>query len=323
MTSPRDGNQHDGTDIHPVTELCWRDERPRLLNASEISCCFGLNDYKTLAQLVAEKRGLTGLEADPESALIRRGHALEDDAVDEIQKLRPTWRISLNKDHYVDHGHRMAAIPDAIVRDPERDGIGALQIKVVSRPVFARKWQDDTPPLGYLLQLAQEMMLIPGCTWGAIGALVIGDFTFNAYVYPVDRNRTAETRLRTAAGDFWSAFDRGDTPVIDFERDGALIALMFPTATPGKIVDLSTDNAVGELLERREMLKATAKDVETQLKLAETAIKAKLGDAEGALVPGWRVTLKTQHRSAYEVAESTFRVLRAVRNDNPERREAH
>jgi predicted phage-related endonuclease len=304
----------DQIDVHPVTQACWDEERPALLNASEIAAKFGVHDYKTLAAVVAAKRKLSGLDPDPESALIRRGHALEDDAIDEIQKLCPTWRISRNTNHYVDRKHRMAAIPDALVSDPDRRGVGSLQIKVVSAPVFRRKWPDQTPPLCYLLQLAQEMMLIPDCTWGAIGALVIGDFSFDAHVYPVERNVTAENRLRTAAAEFWWAFDQGEMPAIDFERDGALIALMFPTETPGKVIDLTTDNSIRELLDRREILKDTAKDIEARLKTCETEIKAKLGDAEGALVPGWKVTLKTQHRSAYQVKESSFRVLRTIRN---------
>ena len=300
-------------DIHPVEDKCWTEERPALLNASDIACCFGLHEHKTLAQLVLAKRGVAGLDPDPDSALIRRGHALEDDAIDAIAKLRPTWRISRNENHYVDRAHRLAAIPDALVEDPARPGVGSLQIKVVASSIFKRKWAEESPPLGYLLQLAQEMMLIPDCTWGAIGALVIGEFSFDAHVYPVERNRGAETKLRTAAAEFWAAFDRGDQPAIDFERDGALIALMFPAEVPGKIVDLSTDNAIRDLLERRESLRDAAKEIDGRLKSYEAEIKAKIGDAEAALVPGWRLTLKTQNRSAYEVKATSFRVLRATR----------
>jgi predicted phage-related endonuclease len=300
-------------DVHPVTEKCWGEERPTLMNASETAAMFGLHDYTTLARVTAAKRGLAGLGPDPESALIRRGHALEDDAIDEIQKLRPTWRISSNTNHYVDHKHRMGAIPDALVTDPDRRGIGVLQIKVVASRIFKSKWPDQTPPLGYLLQLAQEMLLVPHCTWGCVGVLEVGDFEFAAHVYPVERNRQAEERLRNAAAEFWRMFDAGDQPAVDFEKDGDLIALMFPSEVPGKVVDLSTDNAIGELLERREILKDTLKDVSKRLETCETEIKVKLGDAEAALAPGWRLSLKSQHRAAYQVKASSFRVLRATR----------
>ena len=199
-------------DIHPVCDRCWTEERPKLLNASTRSCEFGAHDFLTLAALVDQMRGGGGHGPDPESPLIVRGHALEDDALDEIQKKRPTWRISLNTNHYVDWKNRLAATPDAKVIDPARVGIGLLQIKIVSRPIFKKKWLDgESPPLGYLLQLTQEMMLVPHCTWGAIGVLVIGDFTFEAHVYPVERDRHAETKMLASAAKFWVAFDRGDS----------------------------------------------------------------------------------------------------------------
>jgi predicted phage-related endonuclease len=299
-------------DVHPVTDACWDVERPKLLNASENGCLFGVHAFTTLARLTAEKRGLVKNDVDPEHALIRRGHALEDDTLDEVRKLRPTWRITPGTKHYVDRKDRLGAIPDAIVEAPERQGLGVLQAKVVSRPVFRRQWPDETPPLSYLLQLAQEMMLV-GAEWGAIGALVIGDFSFDAHVFEVTRDHKAEGRLREAAAKFWRAFDAGDIPTVDFERDGDLIALLYPAEVTGKIVDLTTDNVIGELLERRQILKDTEKDICSRLEATEAEIKAKLGDAERALVPGWHVTLKLQHRKAHHVKASSFRMLRASR----------
>jgi predicted phage-related endonuclease len=305
-----------GVEQYPIGNRSdWLERRRKYLNASDMACAFGLHDYKTLARLTAEKRGLES-DVDPDSPLIRRGNALEDDARDEIQKLHPSWRISRCEHQFVDPVARIACTPDFLVVDPDRPGIGSLQTKVVSQPVFKRKWPDGTPPLGYLLQLATEMMLVPDCTWGALGALIIGDFTFDAKVFPVDRNAKSEIRLRTAAAEFWRAFDAGDQPVIDFERDGDLIALMFPTETPGKIIDLSTDNAIGDLLERRQILKDTEKDITKRLKACEDEIKHKIGDAEGALVPGWRLTWKLQNRAEYTAPATSYRVLRVARNEH-------
>jgi predicted phage-related endonuclease len=295
----------------PIDEH-WLERRRKYLNASVIACLFGLHPYKTLARLVAEMRGTVESDVDPDSALIRRGHALEDDAKDEIQKLRQHWRISRCEHQYVDEHARIAATPDYLVEAPDRDGVGSLQIKVVASSVFRRKWTDETPPMGYLLQVATEMMLM-GASWGAIGALEIGEFTYQGHIFEVTRHRSAEIRLRTAAAEFWRAYDADEIPAIDFERDGDLIALMFPNETPGKLIDLSTDNAIGDLLQTREILKDTEKDVKKRLKTCEDTIKAKLGDAEGALVPGWRVTLKTQNNAGYTVEPFSFRALRVRR----------
>ena len=302
--------------ILPVTDReAWLERRRKFLNASDIACCFGLHQYKTLAKLVAQMRGLTGLEVDPDSELIRRGHALEDDAKDEIAKLRPHWRISRCENQYLDPLARIAATPDYLVEAPDHEGIGPLQIKVVAQSVFKKHWASDTPPLGTLLQVATEMMLLDA-SWGAIGALQIGEFTYQGSCYEITRNRSAEVRLRTAAAEFWRAFDADETPAIDFERDGELIALMFPNEVPGKLIDLSTDNAMGELLETREILKNTEADIKKRLRTCEDEIKAKLGDAAGALVPGWRVSLKTQSNPGYTVKPFTFRALRAKRHEH-------
>src|SRR5262245_53535160 len=98
-------------DVHPVSDACWEQERPKLLNASTRSCEFGAHDFITLAELTSQMRG--GPRRDPTSPLTERGHALEDDAVDAIRKLRPAWQITLNTNHYVDWQRRIGCTPDA------------------------------------------------------------------------------------------------------------------------------------------------------------------------------------------------------------------
>jgi predicted phage-related endonuclease len=186
-----------------------------------------------------------------------------------------------------------------------------LQVKVVASSIFRREWE-DAPPLGHLLQLSTEMMLTPDATWGALGVLIIGDFSFEAALYPVDRNADVELRLREAAKEFWRMFDAGDQPALDFARDGALIAAMHQEQ-PGKVINLSGDNRIMELLARRERLRADRMVLEDEIEACANEIKAKLGDASVALVPGWKVTFKLQRRAAYEVPAQSFRVLRTTR----------
>jgi predicted phage-related endonuclease len=291
----------------------WLEWRRANLNASEIAACFGLHPYMSLAQLVAQKRGIEGLGPDPESALIRRGNALEDDARDEVEKLYPQWEITKNTDYFIALEHRLGATPDFLCLNPDRRGFGVLQTKVVANPIFRREWQHDTPPYYAILQTATEMLL-SNAAWGAIAPLVVGDFSFEVpQVYFIERHVGAEDRVYDAAREFWRAFDAGEQPTIDYDRDQKLISLLYPAEVPGKVVDLSTDNRVRELLETRELLRATKDDIEHRLESAETEIKAKIKDAEAAIINGWKVTFRQQHRRAYQVAASTFRVLRASR----------
>jgi predicted phage-related endonuclease len=291
----------------------WLEWRRANLNASEIAACFGLHPFMTLAQLVAAKRGMEGLGPDPESALIRRGNALEDDARDEVEKLHPQWDIVKNNDYFVDIDHRLGATPDFLCVDRNRERFGVLQTKVVASPIFKREWQHDTPPYYAILQTAQEMML-SNAAWGAIAPLVVGDFSFEVpQVYLIERHEGAEARIIDTAREFWRAFNAGEQPTIDYGRDEKLIQLMFPTAIAGAVVDLSTDNRVRELLEMRELLRATRNDVDKRLETIETEIKAKIADAEIAIVDGWKVSLKQQTRKAHWTKETSFRVLRASR----------
>jgi predicted phage-related endonuclease len=306
----------DAIDIHPVCDACFTEERPGLFNSSDNGCLFGVG-RKTLAQVTAEKRdpSLDPYNGKGDNQMLERGNDFQEPATKRVEKLRPTWRITRNKNHYVDRLNRIAAIPDNLVEAPERKGVGCLEIKVVTNTVFKKQWLNDTPPLMHLLQLTGQMMLVPNCTWGAIGALVVGEFKYETHVYEIERNRQAEIRLRTAIAEFWKKFDAGDHPAVDFERDGALIEMLNAVETPGKVIDLTRDNEIGDLLERREILRITADDVGKRLKTVEAEIKNKIGDAEIALCNDWRVSFKTISKKAYSVAASSYRQLRATRQE--------
>lgn len=307
------GKRDAAIEIRPITDRAtWLDWRRQNVNASEIAACFGLHPYLTLAQLVALKRGLD-VGPNPDNALLRRGNALEDDAADEVRKQRPSWNITKCNNYYVDHKHRTGSTPDFIAIDPARDGFAVVQIKIVAEPVYRRDYQHGTPPYHVILQTAAEM-LVTDAAWGAIAALEIGDYSFNLHLFPIERHRDAEARLIAAVTEFWRAFDADEQPIIDYERDGKLIALLYPAEVPGKIADLSGDNSIVQLLETREVLRETAADISKRLEATETEIKSKLRDAEAAIVPGWRLSFKVQRRKSYEVAATSFRVLRCARS---------
>jgi len=301
------------TEMRTITDreqwLKWRDE---YLNASEIARCYGLDPHHTLAQLVAQKRGVKGLGPDPDNPMIERGNDLEEIAAKKLKRKFPTWDVHKCNSYFVDQQHRQGATPDYLVIDPARTGMGVAQLKVVAEPVHKANWLDDTPPYHVILQTMQEMLLTDA-SWGVIVALVIGNFTYDLHVYPIERHRNAETRLVSTADAFWRAFDAGEDPTLDYERDGKLIALMYPHETPGKVIDLSTDNAIRELLDQRELLREQAGALEKKLEATDNEIKAKLKDGESFLIPGWRVTFKAQQRKEYVVRATSYRVLRAAR----------
>jgi predicted phage-related endonuclease len=295
--------------------LAWRREN---LGASEIASCFGLNPFKTLAKLVAQKRGIEGAD-DPESVMLRRGIALEDDAADEVAKLKPDWEIVKNRTYFVDRELRLAATPDFICidparNDPAREDFGVLQIKVVSPASFRKHWSEHDAPFYAVLQTEMEM-LMSGASWGAVAPLIVGDYVFEVpQIYDVPRVASAEQRVVEAAKKFWAAFDAGEDPTIDYERDEKLIALLYPRSISGKIIDLTGDNRIKDLLTEREGLLWTIGDANKKRETIETEIKAKMGDAEIGVVDGWRLTLKEVKATVVkEYLRKAYRQIRATR----------
>jgi predicted phage-related endonuclease len=299
----------------PITDReQWLGLRKQDVTASVVGALFGMHPWQTIAGLHAEKCGLDLPGPDPESAVIRRGNALEPVVAEQVAKLRPEWKITKNDRYYRDAHARIGATPDFLVEGDPR-GQGVLQTKTVGPGKFKKEWGEPeapTPPLWIILQNATEVMLADAA-FGAVGVLVIGDFTFDCHVIEVPRHKATEHKIRVAVHSFWEALKVGHVPKLDYERDGDLVRLMYPTTVAGKVIDLRGNNRIIELLETRERQAGLEKEAKARKIEAETEIREKLGDAEFALVPGWQVTLKSQTRHEHIVKESTFRVLRSER----------
>jgi predicted phage-related endonuclease len=292
--------------------------KPFVSASSGVPAIFGVHPYQTIASLHAEKMGLELPGPDPESSVIRRGHALESVAANEVALQRPEWDIVKANEMLVDRAARLSATPDSWIHGDPR-GLGVLQLKTVGSYKFKREWLGDgdepMPPLWIILQNATEVMMADAA-FGAIGVLVIGDFAFDCHVIEVPRHKPTEHKIRVAVHSFWEALDAGQVPTLDYERDAEIVKLMYPAAVPGKEIDLRGDNRIMELLETRECQAGLEKEAKFRKLAAETEIREKIGDAELALVPGWRVTLKTQTNAAHFVEKSEpFRVLRTSRKE--------
>jgi predicted phage-related endonuclease len=293
-----------------TSEEQWKALRRQDVTASTIGALFGVHGYKTLGELHVEKSGID-LPARAESSVIRRGRILERVVADEVQRERPDWKIAKANDYLRDTKRRIGATPDFYIDENGRRGV--LQTKTVASSIFKKQWLEmGVPPFWISLQCVTEMML-DDADFGVVAALVVGDFAFELHIFDVPRHAATEKRIRDAVEAFWHKVDSGQQPTIDYERDGPLLAVLYPRETKGKIIDLHGDNHIIELLEERERLDEAVEHLEAAFNACNNEIKAKLGDAEAAVVPGWRITFKEQHRKEHTVRASSFRVLRCVR----------
>jgi predicted phage-related endonuclease len=106
----------------------------------------------------------------------------------------------------------------------------------------------------------------------------------------------------------------GRKPSPDFARDAELIASLYPEEEPLKTIDLTGNNMLPVILAERADLKRHVAKAEQRLDEINTEIKFAMGDAEIATLPGFTISLKTQHRKAYTAKATSFRKLTITDN---------
>jgi predicted phage-related endonuclease len=295
----------------PITDRAeWLQWRLSDVTASDVSALFGVHPYgRTALSVWAEKSGLTEGLAD--SPILRRGRWAEPAVLAMLADERPTWQIRPAKIYLRDPLVRLGGTPDAVAIDPERPGVGLVQLKTATERVYERDWLGGEPPIGYQLQALTEAMLA-GASWAAIAALIMdASAGWEPVIFDLARHEQAEERIRARVARFWSDLEAGMMPAVDPELDAETVAAVWPKALiKVPALDLSGDNALSGMLTTRATLARLAKDAGKQIDAIETAIKAKLGVHERAEAPGWAITWKNQHRDAYTAPPADFRVLR-------------
>jgi predicted phage-related endonuclease len=293
----------------------WLRWRTHDLTASDVGAAAGVDRHKSALALYAEKTGMLMAQADNPS--MRRGRWFEPAILAALGEERPDWAVKPVGKYYRDAENRLAATPDfmAVTDEP---GLTNIQGKVVAAPVFARDWAEG-PPLAYQLQTLTEGLLMDAAR-SYVAALVVSTYTAELHLFRVDRHAAAEAKVLDIAKTFWLHVDRGQPPPVDATNVGEreVLAAMYPESKRDAVVDLSGDNMVAVLLPELLALKRGMSIDRKRVEEIETEIKAKIGDAERALVPGFDITWKTQTRKAYTVKEASYRVLRVVDLDEEE-----
>ena len=295
--------------IIPVeNEAAWHAIRSKHVGASEVAALFGQQpDYaQSLYSLWQIKSGR--IPAPPvEGPRIEAGRRLES-AIAHWIAFGQNWRIQQFKGYaQCDTNEFMGATPDFEILD-HTDGPGLLEVKSVDWLQHKRQWTNGEPPMHILLQV-QSQLHCTGYKWAYVGALVGGN---EPVTYRVDYRPKIGAEIEKRVAAFWLTVKLGQEPAVDgSDTTAAALAAMYPEAEPAKAIDLTGDN---EFIDRWASFKQARMDRQAAEKAEQSNknwIMSKIGDAElirynGAIVG----TAKTQKRKAYEVKESTSRVLR-------------
>lgn len=300
-------------EIHPITTReAWLALRHKDVTASAAPALLGIHPFITAYALAMEKREKEAPAPLEETGALRRGNRLEGLVRDEVAAMRAEWDVKPGLVYLRDPEARLGATPDTIVQCPKR-GLGTVQIKTAAEPIFRKKWMVDGAvevPAWIAVQANIEADLL-GADWAAVAVLSVG-FGWDVHVIEIPVHKPLMARIREEVAKFWAILDAGRMPDPDYARDGALISQIYAQAAPGKTIDLSLDNRIQSLLADRVRLKAEIKERDALLDQVDAEIRDKLGDAERAIVPGWKLSHTTVNRRGYTVEAKSYRQLRAI-----------
>jgi putative phage-type endonuclease len=294
--------------IKPANREEWLAARKKDVTASDASTLLGINPYKTPFELWAEK---TGRKPDAEdNDVFRRGRAMEFIAIDFLREDYPAWDIthSYNNRYFRDPAARIGATPDAFVRMPERKGKGIIQIKSAS-DYSVKNWIDPdtkaiTPPLYVAVQALIEAALTKANY--ALVALIVSGHGLKLHP-PVEIPLVPKLmdRVKGEVADFWRLTDSGGHPDADWKRDGELLEDLYEP--DGKVVDLSNDNRLPEILDEKARIASEKGVIEKRLKEIKAELLDKMNGASAARISDGRlITAKTVERAGYEVKATSY-----------------
>ena len=313
--------------LTPTSRDHWLSLRGETIGASEVAALLGVHPYTTPYELFAIKTGMykrdvAGTRIEGNSIFLppmERGNFLEEKAFELAQMMKPDWAITPNQipsgNMFRDLDTGISSTPDAFIVDPDRLGRGTLQVKNIEPSIFRKSWKNEDgeiePPLWIAVQAMVDAML-SGCTWCAVGVMVIG-FEVEFHIFEIPMMPELWMKIVDVVEDFWHRVKDNNPYQADYGRDGAVIAGLYQDDN-GAMVDLSADNRLPSLLGRRDELKEIEKagsDATKERKAIDTEIIEKLGHAStGFLSDGRIVEAKTIRRAGYEVQASSYRTVK-------------
>lgn len=309
--------------IKPENREAWLKVRTQDVTASAAAALLGIHPYSSALDLWAEKTGRKQVVLDEDDPVLRRGRILEYAAIDMIREDFPAWEVthSFNNRYFRDPELRMGATPDAFAKIPAQPGRIVIQIKTAS-DYSIKAWRDPetkeiTPPLWVAVQASIEAELTKA--QGAKVALLHVGHGIALHMVDIPLHAPLMDRIKGEVRDFWRLIAEKRIPDPDYGKDSELIEELY--AVSGKVVDLTKDNEVLELIDRKASLAETKTAIEKEQKeiksklLVKMGIKpdevAKAGETDiGKTADGRIITVKQTFRGAYEVKPTTFKDLR-------------
>lgn len=292
--------------ISYLTEPQWLEGRTGGLGGSDAAALLGLDPYKSAYQLYREKVGDVPAEDLADKEIVTWGKLLEPlvAGVYATKTKRQLIDHGFHSFRRTDFGFPCSASIDREIAPINGNGPGDLQIKTTG--AFTQKDLEEELPLNWQVQVQHELA-VTGWKWASLGILTL---PARKLVYiDVERNDDFITTLLKLEKEFWQRIlDRDPPPTDDSESTSRTLARLYPRDT-GASVELPA--AALEWDAKLQEAKAECSKWEKIKKDYENRFKDAIGTASLGIMPGGQAySWKLQTRKAYEVKETSFRVLR-------------
>lgn len=295
--------------IKPANQDEWLRLRARDITSTEVAALFGFSPYVTPFELWHRKKESQVVEIEPNERM-KWGTRLQNAiaaGIAEDQK----WAVCPRLEYERLPDLRLGASFDFTIVGKGSEPFGLLEVKNVDALIAREGWivEDDeleAPP--HIELQVQHQLLVSGLSYAYIGALIGGNRTV---LIRRQADQDVFDSILNRAEDFWKSVDQGMEPKPDFKKDAAFIVKLYQSVKPGKVVDVSEDKEIAELVAEFKH----AKDVRDEAEKAREAVKAQLmvriGDAEKAIGKGWSIsasTIKATHVAYDRASYRDFRV---------------
>lgn len=288
--------------VYPDRET-WLASRKNAIGASDVATILGFNPYKSAFSLWQEMKGhITPFEGN---LATRMGHFLEPLAATLYEEA--TGQELEDPGPYTVFEHPdmpfFRCTPDRLTKaDPRR----AVELKALGLRSL-RSVDDGEAPLVYQIQLQAQLSVL-GFEYGDL-AIIEGNESFR--IHPFERNDVVINHILERVDEFHHRLVEGNPPPVDgSESTATTLRLLYPEDN-GETVVLPSEAV--EAAHQMEILKAQAKDLESQIRFFENVLKEAIGENTYGVADGIRYSYKTQHREGYTVQPTSFRVLRRMK----------
>lgn len=275
-------------------------DRTKYLGGSDAAAILGVSPWTTPFMLFQKKTGAYVEELTPaKRRILERGHRWEPIVLEMLV------------DELTDRGHDVEVVATGQrYLDPELDFLAAeidAELIVDGEPVngemktagyFAAgawgEYDSNEVPIYYLAQVMHGLMIQP--RQRAVVAAVTG-FDERPMIRWVERDEETIAAIRAREIEFWNRIQTGDAPDPVTPED---VKWLYPKDSGDALdADIELLEACGDL----KALKANAKELDAQIELLATKVKARMGAAAVLLGPDGKpvATWKTQKTNRFDL----------------------